>query len=87
VTKSSISIQCVSDKHIDSVFLNRRFHKEILEKFNFKAEISAIFNSFLCRRRIIAARRQIKRIRKVSDKEIFDATMRMPPLKTLIAKI
>jgi GT2 family glycosyltransferase len=53
----------------------------------FKAEISAIFNSFLCRRRIIAARRQIKRIRKVSDKEIFDATMRMPPLKTLIAKI
>jgi hypothetical protein len=44
-------------------------------------------NSFLCRRRIIAARRQIKRIRKVSDKEIFDATMRMPPLKTLIAKI
>ena len=51
----------------------------------FKAEASALFMSRHDKKRLAAARRQIRRLRKVSDREIFKAVVRMPPLSRLLA--
>ena len=50
----------------------------------FKGDLHAIFITHNERARISAARRQISRIRKVSDKVIFKTIVRTPPLKELM---
>lgn len=71
-----------------AVIFAHAVYQLIRGKFRFfKAEIAAIFNSFGNRKRLLAARRQIKRIRKVPDSMIFKTVMKMPPLKTLISKL
>jgi len=49
-----------------------------------KSDFAALAASRRDKKRVLAARRQVSRIRKVSDAQIFKTAMKRPPLKDLL---